>query len=42
MMQYESGGIYPWQNLIVTYDTGNEINMPMIESIVKNLLVPAL
>lgn len=42
MMQYEAAGIYPWQDLIVTFDTNNEINMMMIESIIETLVVPRL
>ena len=42
MMQYETAGIYPWRDLIVTYDTDNQINMKMIKSMIHNVLLPAL
>lgn len=42
MMQYESAGIYPWQNLIVSYDTGNNINMQIIDDMIRDLLIPLL
>ena len=42
MMQYESMGIYPWKNLIVTYDIDNEIDLEIIEAVIQKLLLPAL
>ena len=42
MMQYESAGFYPWSNLVVTYDTGNELNLKMIESIIRLMIMPSL
>ena len=42
MLLYESAGYFPWKNLIVTYDTDNEINTKMIESIINNMLLPML
>lgn len=42
MELYESAGIVPWKNLIVTYDNNGELNLPMIKSIVENEVLPRL
>ena len=42
MLQYESCGIFPWQDLIVTYDTNNEMNLQMIDAVIQYLLLPQL
>ena len=42
MLQYESCGIFPWQDLIVTYDTNNEMNLQMIDAVIQFLLLPQL
>ena len=38
----ERGGIVPWENLIVTYDVDDYINIPMIKSIIENDVIPRL
>ena len=42
MIQYETAGILPWKNLIVTYDIDNEINTQSIDAMIKHFLMPAL
>lgn len=42
MMQYEAAGILPWRDLIITYDIDNEINMKMVDAMIKNILMPLL
>ena len=42
MKLYESAGIVPWRNLIVTYDNDGIVNLPMIKSIVKYEILPRL
>ena len=38
----EKCGIVPWENLIVTYDIDDYINIPMIKSIIENDVIPRL
>ena len=38
----ERGGIVPWENLIVTYDVDDYINIPMIKSIIEYDVIPRL
>ena len=38
----ERGGIVPWENLIVTYDIDDYINIPMIKSIIEKDVIPRL
>lgn len=42
MELYESAGIVPWKNLIVTYDNNGDLNLPMIKSIIENEVLPRL
>lgn len=42
MMQYEASGLYPWRDLIVTYDIDNEIDGQRIGAIIQNFLLPLL
>lgn len=42
MKLLEANGIVPWDNLIVTYDVDDTINVPMIKSIIENELIPRL
>ena len=42
MQTYESVGIVPWENLIVTYDVDDYINIPMVKSIIENEVIPRL
>ena len=42
MMQYEAFGLYPWRNLIVTYDIENEIDNQRIDAIIQHFLLPLL
>ena len=42
MVIFESAGIVPWENLIVTYDVDGMINVPMIKSIIENDVIPRL
>ena len=39
---FESVGIVPWKNLIVTYDVDGMINIPMIKSIIENEVIPRM
>ena len=40
--KYEDNGIYEWNNIIYIYEKGNRINMEMVESIIKNQILPRL
>ncbi|MBQ8986553.1 MAG: hypothetical protein IJ100_04825 [Lachnospiraceae bacterium] len=42
MMQYESSGLYPWRDLIVTYDINNEIDGQRIDAVIQHFLLPLL
>ena len=42
MNMYESVGIVPWKNLIVTYDVDGVINIPMIKSVIENDVIPRM
>ena len=42
LAQYQSEGIVPWDNLIVTYDVRGIINFPMIRSVVEYEVIPRL
>lgn len=42
MNVYQENGILPWENLIVTYDKGNNINMAVIDSVIRNQIIPRL
>ncbi|MBR0308900.1 MAG: hypothetical protein IJH92_08415 [Mogibacterium sp.] len=42
MSVFESLGIFPWKNLIVTYDIDGTINIPMIKSIIENEVIPRM
>ena len=42
MSVFESLGIFPWKNLIVTYDIDGTINIPMIISIIENEVIPRM
>ena len=39
---FESVGIVPWTNLIVTYDIDDVINVPSIKGIIENEVIPRL
>jgi len=39
---FESIGIVPWKNLIITYDVEGAINIPMIKSIIEYDVIPRL
>ena len=42
MKIFESVGIVPWKNLIITYDIDGVINIPLIKSIIENDVIPRL
>lgn len=42
MDSFESIGIVPWKNLIITYDNDGAVNIPMIKSIIENDVIPRM
>ncbi len=42
MDTYETNGIVPWKNLIVTYDSDGSVNIPLIKSIIEDEIIPRL
>jgi len=42
MDSFESIGIVPWKNLIITYDIDGAVNIPMIKSIIENDVIPRM
>ena len=42
MQVYETIGIVPWRNLIVTYDIDGHLNLPMIKSIIEHEVIPRI
>ena len=42
IMTYKQAGIVPWRNAIYIYATGNNIDMPQIEAVIKNWILPKL
>lgn len=42
MMQYEAASIFPWQKLIVTYDIDNELNLQVVDDMIRHILLPRL
>lgn len=42
IMTYKQAGIVPWRNAIYLYATGNNIDMPQIEAVIKNWILPRL
>lgn len=42
LMDYRRAGIVPWDNLIVTYENDGQLNMAMVDAIIKNEIIPRL
>lgn len=42
MKSFETAGIVPWKNLIITYDIDGVINIPLIKSIIENDVIPRM
>ena len=42
LMDYRRAGIVPWDNLIVTYENEGQLNMAMVDAIIKNEIIPCL
>jgi len=42
LMDYRWAGIVPWDNLIVTYENEGQLNMAMVDAIIKNEIIPCL
>ena len=42
MNAFDSAGIVPWKNLIISYDIEETINIPMIKSIIENDVIPRM
>lgn len=42
MRSFDSVGIVPWKNLIITYDIDGTISVPLIKSIIENDVIPRM
>ena len=42
MAIYRSVNIVPWNNLIVTYEYKNVLNMGLIDSMIEKVVIPRL